>query len=176
VQQYSWEIRTDPATNDPNLLVTAFGSVAQLSLPVGSYNVTLKVSDGTGLTSSASNTIVIGAGRPDGLIAVISLPNSFVPAATDGNMVSVTLDARGTQASPGNKLTQFVWAVISLPDKTPVTNTTGSRAVVSLPPGDYQAGLLAIDSSGDNAIAKKARGGGGPGGAAAGGDRRLRRA
>jgi hypothetical protein len=155
VQQYSWEIRTNPASSAPDFLLTAFGAVAQLSLPVGGYNVTLKVSDGTGLSSTASNTIIIGAGRSDGLIAVIQLPNSYVPAGPAGGMASVPLDAFGTQASPGNRLTQWVWAVISLPDKTPVTNTTGSTAVVSLPGGDYQVGLLAIDSAGDNAIAKK---------------------
>ena len=140
VQQYSWEITVLPRTNNQNFLVTAFGAIAQISLPVGQYNVTLKVSDGTGLSSTASQNLVIGAGRADGqgLIAVISLPNSWVPPPPPGGIATVTLDAAGTQPSPGNQLTQYVWAVISLPDKTPVTNTTGARATVQLPPGEYQ--------------------------------------
>jgi hypothetical protein len=151
VQQYAWEIRTSPGSIDPAFLVTAFGSQSQVQLPVGGYNVTLKVTDGTGLSSMASQTFVIGAGRSDGLIAVIAQPNSWIPPPPSGKEATITLDAAGTQPSPGNTLTQWVWAVITLPDKAPIANTTGPLASVTLPPGDYQVGLLAIDSAGDNA-------------------------
>lgn len=104
---------------------------------MGVYNVTLRVSDGTGLSSIATNTFIIGAGRADGLIAVIALPNSFVPAAPGGN-TTVRLDSEGTAPSPGNTLTQFVWAVISLPDKQPVANTSSASSSVQLPQGEYQ--------------------------------------
>lgn len=106
---------------------------------MGVYNVTLRVSDGTGLSSIATNTFLIGAGRADGLIAVIALPNSYIPASPGGN-TTVRLDATGTTPSPGNTLTQYVWAVISLPDKQPVANTTAASSSVQLPPGEYQVG------------------------------------
>ena len=167
-------MRANPPASNPSFLVTAFGAQAQIGLPVGNYNVTLRVSDGTGLSSVASQTFVVGAGRADGLIAVIAQPNPWVPGPAGGGQATVSLDAAGTQPSPGNRLTQWVWAVITLPDKTPITNTTGPVATAALPPGDYQVGLLAIDSAGDNAIAKKnftvgGRGGGGAGGAGGGG-------
>jgi hypothetical protein len=170
VQQYSWEVRTAPANTDPSFLVTAFGAQAQVALPVGQYNLTLRVSDGTGLSSVASQNFIIGAGRSDGLIAVISQPNSWLPAPGGGSQVTVNLDAAGSQPSPGNKLTQWVWAVITLPDKAPITNTSGPSTSVTLPEGEYQVGLLAIDSSGDNAIAKKnfTIGGAGSGGGGGG--------
>lgn len=152
VQQYAWEVRTSPATIDPAFLVTAFGPQAMVQLPVGSYNVTLRVSDGTGISAVASQIAVIGAGRPDGLIAVIAQPNSWLPAASGkDDQASVTLDAAGTQPSPGNTLTQWVWAVITLPDKSPIRNTTGPLATVELPAGEYQVGLLGEWGAGGSA-------------------------
>jgi hypothetical protein len=169
IQLWSWEVRADPLQSNPNFLISAFGAKAQVTLPVGVYNVTLHISDGSGLTSAASRSFVIGAGRADGLIAVISQPGPWVappplpPAPSPSprtKWVPVRLDARGTTPSPGNSMTQYVWAVLRLPDKTPVANASGiapagATTVVSLAPGDYQLGLLAIDASGDNAIAKK---------------------
>jgi hypothetical protein len=157
IQQYAWEVRTSPPALDPALLLTAFGPRASVQLPSGSYNATLRASDGTGLSSSASVNFLVGAGQPDGLIAVIAAPRAWVPppAGLSGGARPIALDALGTAPSPGSTLTQWVWAVISLPEKEALANATGPLASVSLPPGDYQVGLLAIDASGDNAIAKK---------------------
>jgi hypothetical protein len=162
IQQYAWEVRAAPPALDPGLLLTAFGGRASAELPSGSYNATLRASDGTGLASAASATFVVGAGRADGLYAVIASPGPWVaPPPAPGGAAAVTLDAAGSAASPGSVMMQWVWAVISLPEKEALANASGPLVSVSLPPGDYQVGLLAIDASGDNASESWGFGGGG---------------
>jgi hypothetical protein len=97
---------------------------------------------------------VVAGGSPTGTIAVISQHLSCT-AASPGGLTTLLLDAQNSSPKPGTTITQYVWAVISMPNKQPVANTTGKVAQVRLPPGRYQLGLLVLDSSEGNAIAQK---------------------
>jgi hypothetical protein len=73
---------------------------------------------------------VVAGGNPNSTIAVISQPLSYTPSSP-GIETTVLLDAQGSAAKPGSTLTQFIWAIITLPGKQPVANATGRVAQVS---------------------------------------------
>ena len=77
---------------------------------------------------------VIAGGSPEGTVAVITQPLSYVRGST-GHTTTLTLDARNSRPRPGTSITQYVWAVITLPDKEAVTNSTGRITQVQLQPG-----------------------------------------
>jgi hypothetical protein len=77
---------------------------------------------------------VVAGGSQNGTIAVITLPLSYV-RGSPGRSTTLTLDAQNSSPKPGTTLTQWVWAVITIPDKTAVTNTTGRITQVRLRPG-----------------------------------------
>jgi len=97
---------------------------------------------------------VVAGGTVNGTLAVIAQPLSFVEPSP-GGLTTVLLDAQGSAAKPGTTLTQLVWAVITLPDKQPIANGTGRIAQIRLPLGQFQVGLLVLDSSSANAVAVK---------------------
>lgn len=80
---------------------------------------------------------VVAGGSPNGTIAVITLPLSYV-RGSPGQSTTLTLDAQNSSPRPGTTLTQWVWAVITLPDKRAVTNATGRITQVRLRPGVCQ--------------------------------------
>lgn len=88
--------------------------------------------------------------------AVISEPAqrrvSFArPPSSDG---TYTLQLRGEQScgAGGAALSSYVWAVIALPDKQLVFNSTGPASSVELKPGTYMVGLLVMDGRSNHAV------------------------
>lgn len=77
---------------------------------------------------------VVAGGSQNGTIAVITLPLSYV-RGSPGQTTTLTLDAQNSSPRPGTTLTQWVWAVITIPDKRAVTNSTGRITQVRLRPG-----------------------------------------
>jgi hypothetical protein len=90
------------------------------------------------LTSSTlrNQNFVVAGGSQNGTIAVITLPLSYV-RGSPGRSTTLTLDAQNSSPKPGTTLTQWVWAVITIPDKRAVTNTTGRITQVRLRPGEW---------------------------------------
>jgi hypothetical protein len=81
--------------------------------------------------------------------AVISKPLNIVPgepSASAKGLMSVELDGSSSTAQPGATLTTAAWSIIRAADKTNVANANGLVASVLLPPGQYEAGLLVLDS------------------------------
>ncbi|WIA36853.1 hypothetical protein OEZ86_008104 [Tetradesmus obliquus] len=156
IDQYVWTVTNQQAGNSIVLSqqVVRQVSAAFVALPVGSYIVSLVVRDTSGRNASIAQNFVVAGGSPTGTIAVISQPLSYT-AASPGSLTTILLDAQNSSPKPGTTITQYVWAVISMPDRQPVANTTGKVAQVRLPPGSYQLGLLVLDSSAGNAIAQK---------------------
>jgi hypothetical protein len=83
----------------------------------------------------AQNFVVAG-GSQNGTIAVITLPLSYV-RGSPGQTTTLTLDAQNSSPRPGTTLTQWVWAVITIPDKRAVTNSTGRITQIRLRQGAY---------------------------------------
>lgn len=83
---------------------------------------------------------VVAGGSQNGTIAVITLPLSYV-RGSPGQTTTLTLDAQNSSPRPGTTLTQWVWAVITIPDKRAVTNSTGRITQVRLRPGASRARL-----------------------------------
>ncbi|WIA16634.1 hypothetical protein OEZ85_013297 [Tetradesmus obliquus] len=156
IDQYVWTVTNQQAGISIVLSqqVVRQVSAAFVALPVGSYIVSLVVRDTSGRNASIAQNFVVAGGSPTGTIAVISQPLSYT-AASPGGLTTILLDAQNSSPKPGTTITQYVWAVISMPDRQPVANTTGKVAQVRLPPGSYQLGLLVLDSSAGNAIAQK---------------------
>ena len=84
---------------------------------------------------SLQNFVVAG-GSQNGTIAVITLPLSYV-RGSPGQTTTLTLDAQNSSPKPGTTLTQWVWAVISIPDKRAITNSTGRITQIRLRPGGW---------------------------------------
>jgi len=78
---------------------------------------------------------VVAGGSPNGTIAVITLPLSFV-RGSPGQSTTLTLDAQNSSPRPGTTITQWVWAIITLPERRAVTNATGRITQVRLRPGE----------------------------------------
>uniref|UniRef100_A0A383WLE3 PKD domain-containing protein n=1 Tax=Tetradesmus obliquus TaxID=3088 RepID=A0A383WLE3_TETOB len=156
IDQYAWTVTNQQAGNSIVLSqqVVRQVSAAFVALPVGSYIVSLVVRDTSGRNASIAQNFVVAGGSPTNTIAVISQPLSYT-AASPGSLTTILLDAQNSSPKPGTTITQYVWAVISMPDRQPVAITTGKVAQVRLPPGSYQLGLLVLDSSAGNAIAQK---------------------
>ena len=116
--------------------------------PQGTYVANLRVFDSLGASSSASKTFSVGVpsaaapknGGPP-TTAVIDEPSPEVLAANGaGDTVQVTLDASRSAASAGARITSYVWGVVTLPGRVPVTSKQGAVAEVDLPDGLYQVG------------------------------------
>ena len=59
-------------------------------------------------------------------------------ATTAAGPLKVTLDATGSAAAVGAGVVSWMWGVVTMPGRTPVTSAEGEVAVVSLEPGQYQ--------------------------------------
>ena len=180
VTSYSWSVIRLP---DNSQVASGSGPAATVSLPGGSYKVTLTVSDSAGGRATASKEVAVGGKGSSGATAVITWPPTVVttsaaPLAADATgargvnsqesssssssrvngdgTTLVALDAAGsTPSRAGSEVQQYVWAVLSMPSKQPVANATGRLATVRLPAGAYQAGLLVLDADGGTATARK---------------------
>ena len=151
---YNWVVST---TGFPPVQVaTRKGVTATVTLAVGQYRVQLKAHDSGGLESNMDKVFVVGTASASGAIAVISQPLSFVQANPAlEKKTTITLDAAGSRPSPGATLTQYIWVIISLTDQEVQGNATGRLTKFQLSPGQYQVGLLVVDSSMQNVVAKK---------------------
>jgi hypothetical protein len=83
---------------------------------------------------TATQNFVVAGGSQNGTIAVVTLPLSYV-RGSPGASTTVTLDAQNSSPRPGTSLTQWVWAVITQPDKRAVANATGRITQLRLKPG-----------------------------------------
>eukprot|EP00775_Hariotina_reticulata_P011235 gene11235-11384_t len=156
LQLYVWTVTNQQAGNMVVLYQQAVRQAVGgfVALPVGSYIVSLIVQDNAGRNASITQNFVVAGGTVNGTLAVIAQPLSFVEPSP-GGLTTVLLDAQGSAAKLGATLTQLVWAVITLPGKQPVANGTGRVTQVRLPLGQFQIGLLVLDSSSANAVAVK---------------------
>jgi hypothetical protein len=137
-------------------IATRRGKTATVSLPTGQYRVLLTVQDSGGLESTMDKVFVVGTASASGTIAVISQPLSVIPAnPAPGKNTTIILDAAGSTPSPGATLSQYVWAIIALPDQSVQGSANGRVARAQLRPGQYQVGLLVVDSNAQNVVAKK---------------------
>lgn len=93
----------------------------------------------------AQNFVVAG-GSQNGTIAVITLPLSYV-RGSPGQTTTLTLDAQNSSPRPGTTLTQWVWAVITIPDKRAVTNSTGRITQIRLRQGAHLGVWLGLKSA-----------------------------
>jgi hypothetical protein len=102
------------------------------------------------LLSSTSDEGAIAAATDDKATtkAIISKPLDVVPAepSTTSGLTSVVLDGSSSTAQTGAIISTAAWSIIKVSDKSNVANATGLVASVLLPPGQYQAGLLVLDS------------------------------
>ncbi|KAF6256391.1 hypothetical protein COO60DRAFT_1702340 [Scenedesmus sp. NREL 46B-D3] len=137
ITSYRWVVVRLP----DNARVSApAGPSATLSVPVGSYRAHLAVFDSGGGNATASKDFVVGSRGPGG-------------AATPDHGV---LDGSGSApASSRGTISQYIWAVVSMPNKQPVANATGRLTTINVPAGSYQVGLLVADSDGNTATARK---------------------
>ncbi|KAF8065479.1 hypothetical protein HT031_003080 [Scenedesmus sp. PABB004] len=153
IKRYVWTVTTQQAGGQVVLLnqTAAAPNVAFVSLPVGSYIVSLTIEDTSGRNASIVQNFVVAGGTEGGLIAVITQPQSYVPASP-GGWTTVLLDAQNSSPKPGSTINQYVWAIVDRVNlttdgkPTPVANATGRFA---------QVGLLLLDSANNNAIAQK---------------------
>lgn len=152
ITNYRWAVYRLP---DNAQLMTQQGPTATASLQVGSYRVYLAVFDSGGGNATTSRDFVVGNRDASGAVAVITWPPALVQAAPAG-ATTVALDGSGSAPSSNtSSITQFIWAVVSMPNKVPVANSTGRLTTVSLPAGYYQVGLLVVDIQGNTATARK---------------------
>lgn len=154
ITSYRWAVMRLP---DNARVSTPEGPSATVSVPVGSYRAYLVVFDSGGGNATTSKDFVVGSRDPSGASAVITWPPALVQASTEGNgLTTVALDGSGSgPARNGSAISQYIWAVVSMPNKQPVANATGRLTTVSLPVGFYQVGLLVVDLDGNTATARK---------------------
>lgn len=108
----------------------------------------LRVFDSLGVSSSASKTFSVGVpsatapknGGPPTAAIIDQPPPEILSAGPPGALVPVTLDASRSVAAAGARITSYVWGVVTLPGRAPVTTRQGPVADVSLPEGLYQVG------------------------------------
>lgn len=155
IASYNWYVTTQTTPRLPIANYTGSTATQSVRVPTGSYIVTLVVLDTSGLNATMTKNFVVGSGNANGTIAVITFPNSFQASNPNGPRSTIVLDAQGSTPALGSTITQYLWAIITLPQKTSAANATGRVTSVSLPNGNYQVGLLVIDSNNGNAIAKK---------------------
>ncbi|WIA29786.1 hypothetical protein OEZ86_012260 [Tetradesmus obliquus] len=154
ITSYRWAVLRLP---DNARVSTPEGPSTTVSVPVGSYRAYLVVFDSGGGNATTSKDFVVGSRDPSGASAVITWPPALVQASTEGNgLTTVALDGSGSgPARNGSAISQYIWAVVSMPNKQPVANATGRLTTVSLPAGFYQVGLLVVGSDGNTATARK---------------------
>lgn len=84
--------------------------------------------------------------------AVMALPPPSVSVVSGASLATVPLDSCDSVPAAGTRLTQHLWAVLSLPDCTHVATAHGCHGTVELPPGSYQVGLLVLDDADETSI------------------------
>jgi hypothetical protein len=150
---YRWAVMRLP---DNARVSTPEGPAATVSVPVGSYRAFLVVFDSGGGNATASKDFVVGSRDASGAAAVITWPPALVQASTGSTLTTIALDGSGSApAWNGSTISQYIWAVVSMPHKQPVANATGRLTTTALPAGFYQVGLLVLDSDGNTATARK---------------------
>jgi hypothetical protein len=150
---YRWAVMRLP---DNARVSTPEGPAATVSVPVGSYSAHLVVFDSGGGNATASRDFVVGSRDASGAAAVITWPPALVQASTGSGLTTIALDGSGSApAWNGSTISQYIWAVVSMPNKQPVANATGRLTTIVLPAGFYQVGLLVLDSDGNTATARK---------------------
>jgi len=119
----------------------------------GKYIANVRVTDSAGSSATASKEFRVGVPSitaptaPDAAptTAVITEPAPEVDGSgSAAGPVKMTLDAGGSAAAAGEALKSYVWGVVSLPDRTPVTSARGEVAEVALMPGRYQVGVVML--------------------------------
>jgi hypothetical protein len=116
----------------------------------GSYLANLRVFDSLGGSSTATKRFKVGVpsatkaadgSRPT--LAVIDQPAPEVMTAATRHSATarVTLDGSASVAAAGVRIESYVWGVVTLPNRAPVTTLKGPVAEVDLPDGLYQVSM-----------------------------------
>jgi len=145
---FRWAFSTRPAGSSAALADATAESTSFVPDLVGTYTLSLQVSDGTLSTAS----------RP----LVVTVVNANVPPVADAGPAqtvaiggTVTLDGSGSRDANGNPL-GFVWSLVSRPagSAARITHAGGPTAsLVADVEGLYVAGLVVNDGSADSAAA-----------------------
>lgn len=141
---FAWRVTSVP---DSRVVASVAGYAGYLKLPTGKYNIHMIAVDSSGANSTATKDFVVGTSSDPGsprynetTVAVISLPPPLVPQAAGSGLTRVPLDSVGSSPAVGATMSSVLWAVVKLPQRTPVANSTGAVTEVWLPPGEYQVG------------------------------------
>jgi len=144
ITYFLWRVNSVP---DNRTVSSVAGFAGYLKLPVGRYSASLLAIDSRGANSTATRDFVIGSSsnpsNPNAnetAVATISLPPPILPQASGSGLTRVVLDASGSAPADGARFSSVLWAVVSLPQRAPVANSTGMVTEVWLVPGDYQVG------------------------------------
>jgi hypothetical protein len=145
---FAWRVVSIP---DSRVVASVAGYAGYLKLPVGKYQIQMVAVDSGGGNATASKEFVIGAssdpGNPDpaaAAVAAISLPPPLVPQAAGSGLTRVALDSAGSSSAQGARMANALWAVVSLPGRTPAANATGPKGEVWLLPGEYQVRRMVV--------------------------------
>jgi hypothetical protein len=145
---FAWRVTSVP---DGRVVASVMGYAGYLKLPTGKYTIDLAVQDSSGGNSTAIKQFVVGTSsnpsnpNPNATaVAAISLPPPSVLAASGSGLTRVALDSTGSLPAAGTRVANVLWAVVSIPGRTAVANTTGSVGEVWLFPGNYQVSRFSL--------------------------------